>query len=203
MITTFIVGFTVLISVLCFSNANLFHKLEFNAFLANGSNKQKYRFFTHAFVHGDWMHLFFNMYVLYSFGRIAEMSYSFTFGAKGDFYFVLLYLGGILFSTLPAFQRHKTNPHYNAVGASGAVSAVLFASILFNPMSKIYIIFIPVGIPAVVFGALYLALEYYLDKRGNDNIAHDAHLWGGIFGLVFTIVLNPNILLSFINKIIA
>ena len=114
---------------------------------------------------------------------------------------MLLYLGGIFFAALPALKKHKDHSHYNAVGASGAVSAVLFTSILFMPTQGIRFIFVPIDIPAFVFGGLYLAFEWYMDKKSNDNVAHDAHFWGAIFGIAFTIVLAPEIGLSCIQQI--
>lgn len=147
------------------------------------------------------MHLLVNMFVLYSFGRVVEHAYAYHFGAAAVFYYALLYLGGIAFAVLPAMRRYAREPFYRAVGASGAVSAVLFASIVLMPMSKIYIFLIPIGIPAFIFGPLYLALEVYLDKRGGDNVAHHAHYWGALFGAAFTIVLKPSLVLHFFQQI--
>jgi membrane associated rhomboid family serine protease len=99
------------------------------------------------------------------------------------------------------FGKYKDNAYYNAVGASGAVSAIVFASILFNPGGKIYLFFIPIGIPAVIFGALYLVYSYYMSKRGRDNVGHSAHFWGAVFGFVFTILLKPELFMLFVEKI--
>jgi membrane associated rhomboid family serine protease len=141
------------------------------------------------------------MFVLFSFGRVVEIYYKELFEIKGAFYYVLLYVGAIAISVLPSFGKHKDDPGYNAVGASGAVSAVVFASILFEPLAKIYLFFIPIGIPAAIFGVLYLIYSAYMGKRGKDNIGHDAHFWGAIFGIVFTICLKPKIVLYFISQI--
>lgn len=178
------------------------HKLEYNPYLVVHRGEWL-RLVSHAFVHADLMHLLVNMWVLFVFGRITEAHYNFYFEGRGIFLFLFLYLGGILFSILPAISKHKNNPSYNAVGASGAVSAVLFASILFRPLSEIYIMFIPIGIPAFIFGGLYLFYEAYMNKRAKDNVAHDAHFWGALFGIAFTLVLKPEIGLDFINQIIS
>ena len=134
--------------------------------------------------------------VLYSFGRIVEQYYGFYFSLKGILYYLLLYIGGTALSTLPSYGKHKDDYSYTAVGASGAVSAVVFASIVFDPLNKIYIFLIPIGIPAIIFGILYLVYSWYMGKKNIDNIGHDAHFWGAIFGFVFTILLKPVLLLQ-------
>ena len=199
MILTIII-LTVAISILALNNNDIFYRLKFNPFLALHS-KQWYRFFTYGFVHAGWMHLFINMFVLYSFGNVVIEYYVAIFGLKGYYYFVLLYVGAIMLSVLPSFGKYKNDPGYNAVGASGAVSAVVFASILFVPLGKIYLFFIPIGIPAFIFGGLYLVYSAYMAKRGGDNIGHDAHFWGALFGIVYTIALKPKIFLFFIDQI--
>lgn len=196
----FIIALTAIISIFALSNNEVFYRLKFNPFLALHS-KQWYRFFTYAFLHAGWMHLFINMFVLYSFGNVVLAYYVEIFGLKGYYYFVLLYIGAIMLSVLPYFGKHKNDPGYNAVGASGAVSAVVFASILFVPLGKIYLYFIPIGIPAFIFGGLYLAYSAYMSRRGQDNIGHDAHFWGALFGVVFTIAIKPRVFLFFIDQI--
>ncbi len=199
-ITLLIVGISVVVSFMALQNKSLFYRYELNPYVVV-HNKQWYRLITHAAIHADWMHLFVNMFVLWSFGKSVESYFMQLFGAKGALYFVLLYIGGVIFAALPGVRKHQNNPSYNAVGASGAVAAVLFASILFNPMSKIYIMFIPIGIPAILFGVLYVGYEVYASKNSNDNIAHDAHYWGALFGLVFTIALEPSLITHVLNKI--
>lgn len=199
-ITIIIIILTAIVSIMAFSNAEAFYRLKFNAFLIN-HNRQYYRFFSYAFVHVDWGHLLVNMFVLFSFGSAVENSFAEYFAGRAGLYYLLLYVGGIGFSTLPAFSKHKNNDYYNAVGASGAVAAVLFSSILMNPQMSIIFLFFPVPIPAWIFGILYLIYSAYMARRGSDNIGHDAHFWGAIFGLVFTIALNPGFLSSFFNNI--
>jgi membrane associated rhomboid family serine protease len=196
----FIIILTAAISVFALNSPEVFYRLKFNPFLVLHS-KQWYRFFTYGFVHAGWVHLFINMFVLYSFGNVVLDYYVEIFGLKGCYYFALLYLSAIMLSVLPSFGKHKNDPVYNAVGASGAVSAVVFASILFVPLGKIYLFFIPIGIPAFIFGGLYLVYSAYMSRRGQDNIGHDAHFWGALFGIVYTIALKPQIFLYFIDQI--
>ncbi|MCK9203777.1 MAG: rhomboid family intramembrane serine protease [Bacteroidales bacterium] len=201
MVTTYIIIFiTVVISILALSNEEIFSRLKFNAYDVKHSN-QWYRFFTYGFIHAGYVHLIINMIVLYSFANIVETRFQSYFPGKGSFYYLLLYAGGLLLSIIPAFGKHKNDVFYNAVGASGAVSSVLFSSILLYPTGKIFFFFIPIPIPAPVFGILYLAYEYYMAKHGRDNIGHDAHLWGAIFGIVYTLALKPGIIFLFLEQI--
>lgn len=199
--TLFIIAITVVVSLLSFNNADLFHKLKFNAWLIR-EKSQGWRFLSYALVHAGWMHLFINMFVLYSFGRHIESGYTILFGhPKGLLNYGLLYVGGILFSTLFDYGQQKNNPYYDAVGASGAVSAVLFASILISPASSLFIFPIPFPIPAYIFGILYLIYSVYMGKQGKDNIGHYAHFFGAVFGIVFTLVQKPSLFKAFIQQI--
>jgi len=178
----------------------VFDKLKFNPY-RTAHNKEIWRLFTYGFVHADWIHLAVNMFVLLSFGSIVSSYYEIVFPGKANFYYLLLYFGGLFISAAPAFGKHKENFYYNSVGASGAVSAIVFSSIVFDPMNKIYLMFIPIGIPAILFGILYLVYSAYMDKKGSDNIGHDAHFWGGIFGFAITIILKPDLFFHFLNQI--
>ena len=195
-----IIALTCLVSILAFSNPELFRRFQFNAY-AIRHHKQGYRFFTYGLLHAGWAHLAINMFVLWSFGRIVYSLYLLIFGNLGILYFLLLYIGGIMFSVLFDYGRHKDHEWYNAVGASGAVSAVVFASIILYPAGGIYLFFIPVEIPSPIFGILYLVYSAYMARRGKDNIGHDAHFWGAIFGVVLTIALKPVLFLSFIDEL--
>lgn len=199
--TLYIVIITGIVSFLAFQNRELLAKLMYNPYLVKHSN-QWYRAITHAFIHSGWMHLLVNMWVLWIFGGIVEQSFNLERGNLGIPIFIGLYLGGILFATLPSFKRHQDNFNYNSLGASGAVAAVLFASIFFNPTMDLYLMFIPIPIPAVIFGVLYLALEWYMDKKSNDHIAHDAHFWGAAFGFTYAIIMVPSQLQGFLDAII-
>lgn len=175
-------------------------KLIFNPFKVHKYN-QWYRLVSSGFIHADWMHLIFNMYVMYNFGRIVEDSYNILFDDKGWYYFLLLYFGGLVFSILPTYNKHKDNYGYNALGASGAVSAIVFVFIIFQPLTKLTLMFFPIPFPAWIFGIVYLGLEFYMDKRGGSNVNHNAHIWGALYGIIFTIALKPTIAMNFIDKL--
>ena len=185
-----IIILTAAISIMAFGNEELFRKLKFNAYFIK-RDKEWYRFFSYALLHADWGHLFINMFVLWSFGGIVLQFFKEDFGQMAALKFLLLYVGGVLFSTIFDYFKNKDNIYYNAVGASGAVSAVVFSSIILFPTGKIFFIFIPIGIPSWIFGILYLVYSAYMGKRGSDNIGHFAHFWGAVFGIIFTIFINP------------
>jgi membrane associated rhomboid family serine protease len=193
---------TSLISIYALYNQEVFGMLKFNAYAIRHQG-QGWRFLSYGLVHADWIHLFINMFVLYSFGKAVIEAYHYYFDVKGYLFYVLLYVGGICFSVLFDYGRHKDDPQYNAVGASGAVSAVLFASILVYPTGSIYIFPIPFPLPSVVFGVIYLVYSAVMARRGTGNIGHNAHFWGAIFGLVFTVALKPILVLSFWKQIMS
>ena len=199
-VTYGIILFTVVASVICFNNEELFNRLKFNAFDVH-HEKQWYRFFSYGFLHSGWVHLFVNMLVLYSFGNQVEHYYHGYFKEKYILYYLLLYMGGLLLSIIPAFGKHKNDVFYNAVGASGAVSSVIFASILIVPKAPISFFFVPVEIPAWIFGSLYLVYEFVMSRKAKDNIGHDAHFWGAVFGVIFTIALKPGLVDKFLMQI--
>ncbi|HTA62388.1 MAG TPA: rhomboid family intramembrane serine protease [Bacteroidia bacterium] len=201
MITTSIIVACIAFSFWAFNDANIFTKFLFSPY-ATFHNKQYYRLFTHAFLHGDYMHLAFNMYALYLFGQVLEEQYfPMLFQEKAVFYYILLYVGGIFFSSLYDFIKQRDNPNYSSVGASGAVTAIVFSAILINPTMGMGILFIPFFIPAWSFGGLYLIYSWYMGKRQLDNIGHNAHFWGAVFGFVFTILLKPALLPRFFSEI--
>jgi len=212
-ITYLILGITILISIKAFDDASFKAKWLMNPYDVI-HYKKWYRIFSHAFIHADFMHLGFNMYVLWMFGVQAtynggnpnylislEPSFVNDFGVKGYWYFFLLYVGGIAFSSLYSLYKHQDNPHYNSLGASGAVSAVIFGAIILNPTAQMGLLFLPFYIPAYIFGPLLLVGEYFMAKRGGTNIAHDAHISGAIFGIIFTIAINPTYIVNFFNSI--
>lgn len=171
-----------------------------------------YRFITSGFLHADYMHLFFNMFVLYSFGQNIEyIMVNGIFNGEGvlggfglitgELLYLLIFIGGIIVSDIPTFIKHKNNPVYRALGASGGVASVVFASIMFNPLGEIGIMFIPIGIPGFIFGLLYMIYSYYQGKQMGDNINHDAHLYGAVFGVIMTLILVPKAGPHFIQQI--
>ena len=200
MITLIIIAVTVLVSIISMDNNPLKNKLMFNAYMIH-KRKEWYRFFSNGLIHGDWMHLAFNMFSLYIFGGSVESMYADIFGDKGILFFILLYTGGLVMSSLYSYEKHKNNINYNALGASGAVSAVIFAFIILDPTQKLMLLILPIPIPAYLFGLIFLGIEYYLAKRGQGNIGHDAHFWGAIFGIAFTLILKPSLIQSFIEQI--
>jgi len=137
------------------------------------------------------------MFALFFFGQ----NVAYYFGSKGNILMLVLYLAGIIISDIPTYLKYQNQPNYNSLGASGGVAAVVFSSIMFDPLSLIFIFPIPFGIPGFVLGALYLVYSYYQGKRMSDNINHNAHLVGALFGLIFTVVLRPGVVLSFIEEI--
>lgn len=202
MVTLTIIISTAICSFLAFERRDLFEKYLFSAY-AIKNNKQSYRFLSHAFIHVDWMHLVLNLYVLYTFGKLLE-NYFFPeiYGTKSTLFYILLYTGAIYASSLADYFQHYNNPSYSAVGASGAVSAVVFSTILIRPDSGMGFLFIPISIPSWIFGLLYLAYSWYMNKKNADNIGHGAHFWGAVFGFVFTGILKPSLFIDFIHKII-
>lgn len=196
-----IVGVTVLISVLGFTNQNVFSRFLFDPYLVAHRN-QYYRIITHGFLHGGWMHLLINMFVLYQFGGVVELEFQHLFGSLGTVYYILLYFGGLVASSLPTLQKEANNPSYISIGASGAVSAVLFSYILMFPTAMLgFMLIIP--IPAVVFGVLYLWYEKRMADQGiNDGIGHDAHYYGALFGVLTTIAFKPSFVKMFFLQII-
>ncbi|WP_107037955.1 rhomboid family intramembrane serine protease [Brumimicrobium mesophilum] len=189
-VTLIIIVATVLWSLRAFKDAELKYKWIFYPYKVK-REKEYSRIISHVFIHGDTMHLIFNMFVLFSFGRIMEYIFVDYFGqGLGSLHFLLLYfLGGLAASVWP-YLRNQDNPNYLSLGASGAVSAVLFASILWMPEGGIYLMFIPFEIPAWLFGILYLGFEYYMSKKGGSGIAHDAHFGGAVFGIIYVLLIN-------------
>ena len=195
-----IIIITVIISIYALYNQEAFGRLKFNAY-AIRHHGEGWRFFTYGLIHADWVHLFINMFVLYSFGKAVIDAYHFYFDMKGYMFYLLLYVGGIVFSVLFDFGKHKDDMYYNAVGASGAVSAVLFASILLYPTGTVMLFPIPFPLPSVLFGAFYLIYSAVMARRAKDNIGHNAHFWGAVFGIVFTVALKPNLAISFYKQV--
>ncbi len=202
MVTLVIVLVTALVSFSAFNNNELRSKLIMNAYMVH-HRKQWYRMFSHGFIHADWPHLIFNMIALYSFGQSVENYYSYYFGdALGTFYYILLYSSSLVFASVPDLAKHKDQHWFNSLGASGAVSAVVFAAILFDPWVGITIFPIPIPIPGIVFGPLFLIISQYLARKGTDNIGHDAHFYGAISGIAITLLFRPSLFNEFIQKVL-
>lgn len=162
--------------------------------------KQYYRFLSSGFIHSNTMHLIFNMIALYFFGGSIERIYISIFGQMGIVFYLITYLVGIIVANLKTYFKHKDSSYYNSLGASGGVASILFASILYQPTVGICLYFV-ICLPAFLLGLIYLIYSYYSGKKMSDNINHDAHLYGSLFGIVFTFVLRPTVLIEFFAQI--
>lgn len=180
-----IIIITVLVSLGGFSNQKIQDDLIFFPPAVTKQN-QWYRFFSCGLIHADFGHLLLNMLSLYFFGDVVENGFVQLFGGMGKWMYLGLYVSALLVSLLPTYFKNKNNYQYKSLGASGAVSAVIFAGLLLVPTATIYFYFFPM--PSFVFAPLYLLFTAYMDRRGRDNINHSAHLWGSLYGLVFIIL---------------
>ncbi len=204
-ITLIIVIITGLISYQAFERSDIRSRLLFVPDLINRLGQYD-RFLTHGFIHADWIHLLLNLFVLYSFGQNAEYYFQAAFGqVLGPILYLFLYLSGIVVSSLPSYIKQKDNRFYSALGASGAVSSVVFLNIFFDPWSMIYIYGI-IPIPIILGGVLYLWYSDYMGKKGTDLIGHDAHFYGAIWGFTFTVtiaaILNFSLISRFLEMLI-
>lgn len=186
-ITLYITLITVVVSIAAMYNETLMDKLIFHPYTVH-QHKEWYRFFTSGFIHADFMHLAFNMFSFYMFGDYVEQYFTMIFGASGGTFFIILYISSLLICLIPTYLNHYKQYHYQSLGASGAVSAIVFAGIFLQPTMQIGFFIIPPIIPGFIFGPIYLALTAYLSKKGQSGINHSAHLWGSIYGVVFLIV---------------
>lgn len=188
-------------SLYAWNNRDYYSKMVFHPVTVK-TRKEWYRFLSSGFVHADYMHIAFNGLALYSFGRMVEYIYIQLFGAQGGMLlYVLAFLVGTAVSSIPAYLKNKENDFYYSLGASGGVSTVVFITIVFNPFGEISLFFLP-GIPAIVFGVLYMAYSYVMSKKNVDNIGHDAHLWGALFGLLFVLLTYPVAYISMLEQIL-
>jgi len=199
-ITYLLIAVIVITSLYAWNKPNVFQKWLMNPYLIN-KQREYHRFLTSGLIHSNYGHLFLNMLALFFFGRNVEMVFGYILGPSGKIILILFFLLGIVVSDIPTYLKYKELPHYNSLGASGGVSALVFSSIMFFPLQKIYILFIPFGIPGFIIGILYLAYSYYQSKNMSDGINHDAHFYGAVFGVVFTIIISPGSLANFIKEI--
>jgi membrane associated rhomboid family serine protease len=204
-ITLIITIITVAISILAFYNENLMDKMIFNPYTVARKNEW-YRFVSSGFIHADFIHLAFNMFSFYMFSDFVEQFFNMIFGPTGKTLFVILYISALVICLIPTFLKHKNQYNYNSLGASGAVSAIVFAGLFLQPTILIGFFIIPPIIPGFIFGPIYLAITAYLSKNKQSGINHSAHLWGSIYGIVFLVITgkflgNVDLVASFIEQI--
>jgi membrane associated rhomboid family serine protease len=199
-ITLIIIVITIGISVWAWNDPRVMARWIMNPYEVN-RKKQYYRLLTSGFLHADWSHLIFNMLSFYFFGSVVEQIFGLLFGPLYAIWLVGFYLVAIIVSDLPTYFKHRHNPGYNSLGASGGVSAIIFATIIFRPLVPLMLMFIPIPIPGFIFGALYLAYSYYESRRGYGNINHDAHLYGALFGIIFMAIAYPDVVPAFFEQI--
>lgn len=199
-LTVFIIVATAIVSAYALRNKQLENKLLFSAYSVF-HHRKFYRMVSHGLIHGSFGHLFFNMLALYFFGIEVEMWFKIVWGSKiGSALFLLFYVSAIAVSSVKDLFKYKNDHSYKAIGASGAVSAVLFAAIFFNPLKGIYIYFIPQAIPGFIFAPLYLVYCQWMAKRNTDNIGHTAHFWGAVYGFLFPLIIRPSLIYHFIGR---
>jgi membrane associated rhomboid family serine protease len=196
-ITLAIIIITCLTTLAGFKNGKVVDDLIFWP-PAISKKQQYYRFITCGLIHADYMHLIFNMLTLYFFGTIMEVYYQGQLGLQ-KWYYLALYIGALIVSNIPTYIKHYNDYDYRSLGASGAVSAVLFAFILLRPWQRIYVIVFPV--PAIIYGGLFLFYSAYMSRKGGDHVNHDAHFYGALFGLIFTIAIRPGVVEVFLNEL--
>ncbi len=194
-ITLIIIAITSAVSFIALNNRRLLDDLIL--WPPAITRKHEYhRLVTYGVIHADFSHLLFNMLTLFFFGRVMEGFFAQQLGSLG---FVLFYLGGLVVSILPTYFQHRSDASYYGLGASGAVSAVLFSYILLAPWSRIIVLIIPM--PAIIYALLYTAYSIYMDRNGRDNVNHSAHLWGAAYGVAFTLLVNPRVLSHFLHAL--
>ena len=206
-ITLILIIVTCIVSFLAFNNEKIFDDLIFYP-PAISSQRQYYRFFTCGFIHANISHLAFNMYSLYIFGEYVEAQFADVFPGYGRLLYLLMYLSSLYFCLVPTYTKNKDNYNYRSLGASGAVSAVVFSFIFLEPLRRLGILFLPSSmmIPGFIFGLLYLIISSYMDKKGGGNVNHSAHIWGALYGISFLIVTGMflaryNLFQSFLRQV--
>jgi len=198
-VTLILIAINVAASLYAWKRPDIFQRWLFNPYLVS-HRKQYYRFITSGFIHNDYMHLLFNMFTFYFFGQVIEQIYGYYAEGYGIVLFLALYFVGMIIADIPTFIKHRNNPNYNSVGASGAVSAVVFSSIMFQPLNEICL-FALLCLPGFILGGLYLLYSYYQGRKMSDNINHDAHLYGALFGIAFTIAIWPGVIPHFFEQL--
>jgi membrane associated rhomboid family serine protease len=201
-LTLIIILVTVGISFFAWNNGNVFYGFMMNPYEIF-KQKQYWRFLTSGFIHSGYVHLGFNMFTFYFFGNVVEQIFGMAAGeSNGNLLFIGFYLSAIIISDLPTAIKFRKFPGYNSLGASGAVSAMVFSSILFMPLNDICLYAI-ICVPGFILGILYIIYSYYQGKNMSDNINHMAHLYGALYGIIFSLVIYPEAGPAFIDQILS
>lgn len=198
-VSLLILAVTILVSVIAWQKSDLLEKMTMSPYQIS-HYREYWRFITSGFIHADFTHLFFNLFSFYFFGTQLEYIFSVIFPGFGAQMFVLFYILGIIVADLPTYFKQKNNPNFNSLGASGAVSAVIFAGIMFFPTEKIYLFGI-LGIPGIIYAGLFTWYSIAMDRRGRDFVNHSAHLYGGLFGVLFVSLTYPKVWITFVEQI--
>ena len=193
-----LIALTVLVSISAFQNNALRQKCVLHPYTMK-EQREWYRFISSGFIHADWVHLLMNMIVLFYFGTVVESWLVGINQPTGRLLYVAFYIVAIAIANISSYLKHRNNPGYRSLGASGAVSAVVFASIICQPGMVVRFIFLPVNIPGYVFAVLYIIYSIGMARYGKDQINHEAHLYGALFGLAFASVLSPAHLIAFLD----
>lgn len=200
-LTILIIIVTIIASYYAWKNPAVQYKWMMNPYSIS-RNGSYFRFITSGFIHADGWHLFFNMLSLYFFGEVVESAFSQIYGQVfGALLFIGFYILGIIVSDIPTYLKYRNIPSYNALGASGGVSAIVFSSILFHPTAELCLYGF-LCLPGFIWAIIYLIYSYYSGKKGADNINHDAHLYGAVFGIIFTVLVYFPVLESFISQVL-
>lgn len=201
-ITIIIIVFTALVSYQGFNRYAFIDKLKHSP-ARESAYKEYYRLLTSGFVHADWIHLMINMFVLYSFGEFIESYVVSEFGpAQGRVIFLIMYLLNIILANIPTAFRHRDNPSFSSIGASGAVSGIVFIFILLRPWSILYLFFI-IPVPAILAGVGYLIYSSWSANHGRGKLDHSAHFAGAIAGMAMIILLRKEIIIDFVHRLIS
>jgi membrane associated rhomboid family serine protease len=198
-LTLAIIILTSAFSIYCMNDPALKYKYIFHPYSIYHF-KQHYRFLSHAFIHADYFHLLFNMYALWMFGKALEsdlLPNLLHSKFKAELFYAFLYTGGIYAASVTEFFRYRNDKVYSSLGASGAVNSVIFSCILFAPLGTIQLMLLPIPMYAWIFGVVFLVISYFLARRNRsgagtgDNIGHEAHFWGAVFGFIATGLVDP------------
>ena len=188
-----------LVTYVAWKKPELHAKLMLNPY-QTVQQKQYWRLLTSGFVHNNPMHLFLNLFTLFFFGAAIERIFNVYFPQVGALLFILLFVTAVIVANVPTLIKHRNNPHYNSLGASGGVSALVLAFVLFDPLRDLCLYAI-ICLPGYILGAIFIVYSIIMGKRGRDNINHDAHLWGAIYGVVFVLLLRPSTIQTFIDSV--